>query len=418
VSTAGTPSVEVSDSFDGLLPSRERAVSLAALGFWVAFFAPTQVLLALTAAEIAPEGKERLFGTVTAVGSLVLLVAYPLWGVVSDRVRATYGRRPFALVGTALVVGALAWCSQVGDAGGLIAAWSLAQVGLGALQCSVEGTFADGIRPHRRARLAGVLSAAQMGGALVGSAVATLSPSTEMGYLVVVGATVLLVAPFLRRGDRFPFDVAEVAPDSDGSPDRFFVDLVLAWFGRLCVLFGLGCVTQFLLYFVTDHLRADRPEQAMLLLTTGFVTASALCSVWAGRVVERLGDGRAVAFGGALCSGVALFSFGSATSVPGAMLAAVVFGCGLGAFLGAAFGIITGRLPSPAHHGRDLGVLNVAVVLPQIAAPLVAIRVLESTGSYGSLFQFAGAVILSGGVAMLCVGRVGPGVRRDPEVPR
>lgn len=418
MSTARTPSVEVSDSSDGLLPRRERAVSLAALGFWVAFFAPTQVLLALTAAEIAPEGKERLFGTVTAVGSLVLLLAYPLCGVVSDRVRATYGRRPFAFVGTALVVGALAWCSQVGDAAGLIAAWSLAQVGLGALQCSVEGTFADGVRPHRRARLAGVLSAAQMGGALVGSAIATLSPGTEMGYLVVAGATVLLVAPFLRRGDRFRVGTAEVVPDGGGSPDRILVDLVLAWFGRLCVLFGLGCVTQFLLYFVADHLRADRPEQAMLLLTTGFVTAAALCSVWAGRVVERLGDGRTVAFGGAVCSGVALFSFGSATSVPGAMLAAVVFGCGLGAFLGAAFGIITGRLPSPAHHGRDLGVLNIAVVLPQIAAPLVAIRVLESTGSYGSLFQFAGAVILSGGVAMLCVGRVRPGSRPDPEVPR
>ncbi|MCD2116032.1 MULTISPECIES: MFS transporter [Rhodococcus] len=392
-------------------PRGQRALVVAAVGFWLAFFAPTQVLLALTAAEIAPDSKARLFGTVTAVGSLVLLCAYPAWGVVSDRFRYRWGRRPFAIIGTGVSVGALIWCSMVRDPAALVLAWACAHVGLGALQCSIEATFADRTHPSRRSRMAGVLSAAQMGGALIGSVIATAAPDASTGYLLVAAATVLTVGPFFGNAGSVSAEHAEYTgsgPDPDEAGEDASgvrVDLVLAWVGRLCVMFGLGCVTQFLLYFVTDHLGADRPDRAVLVLTLGFVVTSALCSVMSGRVAARLGDGRAVSLAGALCAGVALFAFDATTSLSWTFVAAIGFGTGLGICLGAGFGVITARLRSPRRHGRDLGIFNMAVVLPQLVAPLAAVRLLESTGSYGSLFRFAGLTIVVGGVAMFCVGR-------------
>lgn len=398
---------------DGVTPRRERVLVVAALGFWIALFGPMQVLLPLSAADIDPAGKERLYGAVTLVGCLVLLLAYPLLGALSDRYRHVWGRRPFAGVGIAIVVCGLTACAVAADATSLLLGWAICQVGVAAIQCSVETSFADSVARVRRPRVAGLLAAAQMGGALVGSAVATVTPGRAAGYLAVGAVTALVVLPLAVGRDRRTLVDA-------GAPDRgqsVLVDLVLAWTARFCVLLGFGCVTQFLLYYVADHLGAERPEQTMLLITAVFVLSAAGSAAVVGRLARRLGGVRLVSAAGAGLAGISVVTFGATTAVPTVLAAAVAFGLGLGAFLGTAFSVITDNLPSPRHHGRDLGVLNGSVVLPQAVSPIMAVALLSGDGTYGELFRAAGVVIVVGGLAMLVVGRLPvrspvPGVRK------
>lgn len=392
---------------------RERSVPLAALGFWVAFFGPSQVLLAVAAERLATGPKELVFGPVSAVGSLVLLVTYPLVGRLSDAWGGQRHRRALLVVGTAVVSIGLLLCGAAGGPVALGAAWAVASAGLACVQCGFETTFAWEVAPARRARVAGLLGGAQMAGALVGSAIATAAGGGAPGFTAVAAVMVLLVTPLVVT--RSPKRSAGVGTDATRrsepapprGPRRPGTPLLLAWAGRFLVLFGLGCVTQFLLYYVSDHLGADDPQATMLLLTTVFVTGAASSAVVTGRLVPGPDAAHTPALVGALLAGAALVGFGALDRVPLVSVAALVFGVGLGMFLGTIFAVITDHLPDPARYGRDLGLLNAAVVLPQVAAPVAAVWILEVDGSYGTLFRVAGALIVVGGIAVFLVGRVG-----------
>ena len=58
----------------------ETGLALAGLAGWVAFFAPTQVLLAVATERMYPSDKELFFGLISAAGSAVMLISYPLIG--------------------------------------------------------------------------------------------------------------------------------------------------------------------------------------------------------------------------------------------------------------------------------------------------------------------------------------------------
>ena len=54
---------------------------------------------------------------------------------------------------------------------------------------------------------------------------------------------------------------------------------------------------------------------------------------------------------------------------PGALCGAVVFGIGYGVYLSVDFALCTEVLPAATARAKDLGVINIAVALPQVFAP-------------------------------------------------
>ena len=78
-------------------------LSLANGAIWVGWYGPLQILLASQAEDFAPGtgmSKEALFAWVTGVGAVVSLAANPLFGALSDRTTARWGRRtPWIVAG-------------------------------------------------------------------------------------------------------------------------------------------------------------------------------------------------------------------------------------------------------------------------------------------------------------------------------
>jgi ABC-type molybdate transport system permease subunit len=63
--------------------------------------------------------------------------------------------------------------------------------------------------------------------------------------------------------------------------------------------------------------------------------------------------------------------------------------------------VLTQVLPAAADRAKDLGVINVAVALPLVVAPVIAGIVLVTTHSYPLLFALSGLTTLGGGAAVL-----------------
>lgn len=386
----------------------ETGLALAGLAGWVAFFAPTQVLLAVATERMYPSDKELFFGLISAAGSAVMLISYPLIGALSDRFLQTVDRRTVSLVGVVLAAACLVMTGQADSGVELVIWWCATQAGIAAIQCGVEATVADRIPVAHRARIGGKLAAAQMFAALLGTVVASVSTDLSVSYLVVAGVVVLLAAPFiLVSTTREPKSV--LTPPSPG-PERnrehtSTPQLWLGWTSRTLVLFGLGNVTQFLYFFVHDELARPEPARALILLTGLFVVSVVVSALVFGRLSDRIEDRTGPAIIGSALAGLAASVFGFTSSWPVILCAAVAFGVGLGAFMGPTFALLTELLPDPRHHGRDLGLLNSAVVAPSALAPVVGVAILRLEHGFTVLYVVAGVSLLFGSAAMYVLRR-------------
>ncbi|SCK37535.1 Major Facilitator Superfamily protein [Streptomyces sp. SceaMP-e96] len=81
---------------------------------------------------------------------------------------------------------------------------------------------------------------------------------------------------------------------------------------------------------------------------------------------------------------------------PGALCAAALLGVGFGVFTSVDFALMTEVLPAAAHRGKDMGLINIANALPQVAAPALAAPIVQHLGGYRVLYGVAAAIGLLG----------------------
>jgi MFS family permease len=82
---------------------------------------------------------------------------------------------------------------------------------------------------------------------------------------------------------------------------------------------------------------------------------------------------------------------------PAAIVAAVLFGVGFGAYLAVDQALITQVLPAARDRAKDLGVINIALVCPSAIGALIAAP-LVSLGGYPTLFAGTSVVAILGAV--------------------
>ncbi|MCL8014666.1 MFS transporter [Streptomyces sp. AS02] len=402
------------------------ALSLANVAIWVGWYGPLQILLAQQAEDFAPGtgmSKETLLAWVTGVGAVVSLFANPFFGALSDRTTARWGRRrPWIVAGAA--GGALSLLLLAG-AGGLwtmAVGWCLVQLTLNAAFAAVTAAVPDRVPRLQRGSVGGWLGAAQILGAVAGTGLATmgvlpLEQSSRVGeggiaagYAACAVFALAGVLPYVLRhrdprlgaADRPAWSWRSFTRGFWLSPRRY-PDFGWAWLTRFLINLSNALVILYLLYYLRDRLRHDDPEQGVLILTAvNSVTLLATVVVggaWSDRVGRRKPFVR--------WSGVLMAAATALLAVwqtwPSAIVVAALLGVGLGVFMSVDFALMTDVLPEARDRGKDLGVINVANALPQVAAPALAAPIVTHLGGYRMLYLVAAVVGLAGAVL---VGRI------------
>lgn len=168
------------------------------------------------------------------------------------------------------------------------------------------------------------------------------------------------------------------------------------------MVLGFALITQYLLYYLTDALRVEDPQQAMLTTTGVTVLCAMAAALVTGRLSDRLGRRRVFVAAGGASMGLGALGLALVPSWPVAVLAAVAVGIGFGTFLAVDLAVISSVLPSAADTGRDLGIFAIATAAPQVLAPALAVPVLAISG-YGGLYLLTAAVSAVGGALVLRV---------------
>ncbi|MFI2258827.1 MFS transporter [Streptomyces tubercidicus] len=389
------------------------ALSLANGAIWVGWYGPLQILLALQAAELAPPGtaKESVLAWVTGAGAVVSMVSNPLFGALSDRTASRFGRRtPWILAGALGGAGALVLLAGADTVPGMALGWCLVQLTLNAAFAAVTAAVPDRVPQRQRGAVGGWVGAAQILGVVAGTGLATVAGGAGggvggvvAGYLACAGFVVLGAAPYvlLHRDPVLPADrrpalrLRALLAGLWISPRRH-PDLGWAWLTRFLINLGNALALLYLLYYLRDVLHHPDPGGGVLMLTAVNAVTLLGTVVVGGWWSDRVGRRQPFVLWAGVLMTVATGLLAGWQTWPGALCAAALLGVGFGVFTSVDFALMTEVLPAAADRGKDLGLINIANALPQVAAPVLAAPIVQHLGGYRVLYGVAAAVGLVG----------------------
>lgn len=398
---AGT-SAALSEPVDPVPRSWVATLTLASVGLWAAFLGPIQVLLALQAEELAPNHKELVFGLVTGLGAAVAVVASWQCGAWSDRTTSRFGRRvPWVLGGAVFGAASLVLLAWAPNVALMVVGWCLAQVGLNAMLAAITAAVPDQVPVPQRGAVGGWLGVAQTVGLVGGVAVASAFGGIKAGYIATAILLVVLAVPYLLRSGDHRITADMVTPKQSDVFARFVAtvranpDFGWAWLTRFLVNLGNFLGTLYLLFFLDDAVGYSDPEEGVLILSVIYAITLIGTTVVGGIWSDRVGRRKPFVIGSGLITGLAALTLAFFPTWTGAIVGAFILGAGFGVYLSVDLALVTEVLPAHEDRARDLGVINIAVALPQVVAPLVA-TLLVAVSGYVLLYLVAAAVCVIG----------------------
>jgi MFS family permease len=394
-------------------------LSLASLGMWMASLTPIQVVLPIQLQDIDPKHKIAALAIVSGVGAVASVLATPVAGALSDRTTHSWGfgplrgrRHRWTLSMALLAAIALAIMGYQGTVVGVGIFWVLFSAFQNGEYASLSAAIPDHVPVRQRATVAGWVGMPQALGLVVGTvlAVLVLDSKVTASYNLMAILLFVLVLPFvlsspdhpLEPEHREPLSVQKLARAFWISP-RQYPDFAWAWLTRFLMSLAIAMGTLYLLYFLRDkvHYAKLHPGQTaadgLLILILIYTICVVITAIVGGIISDRIGKRRSIVTVAGLTITVAAVLLTFDETWDAALIAAVVFGLGFGAYLAVDQALITQVLPAAADRAKDLGVINIALVGPAaigaaIAGPLVTI------GGYPTLYAGTAIVGLLGAV--------------------
>ena len=411
------------------------------LGQNIAWAAPTNLLLSVQILVWFPEDKERQLALLMTAGGLVSLLASPLAGIFSDRTRSSLGRRtPWIFAGitiASVALGVAGWTATLpGDSrtlgyGLLLAAWMVFQFAIALAVTPTQSIVPDQVTERQFGTVSGVMGMTYTLGIVLGTALSFALPR-PWAYAAVITVLLATAVPFLTR-DREPLPwlaganspepspargaeqtaaqreadttgkkpttlaaARRVLPNPKEAPDFYWMFLT-----RLLLMLAQAIALFFLLYYLRDRIGFHDPELGVLILTAVFAGCVVATAVWSGWFSDKLGVRKPFILFSAtgVAAACAVLAFTSSFTM--VVVGAVILGLSWGVYQAIDQALVNAVLPTEQERATHMGLINLAVLLPNTLAPSIAAIALSLLGGYTGLYLLAGAMCLAGGVLVL-----------------
>ncbi|MFJ4621719.1 MFS transporter [Streptomyces sp. NPDC088812] len=334
--------------------------------------------------EIDPAHKESRLSLVLGVGAVVGLLSNPVLGRLSDRTTSRFGMRRPWLLGSALIgVLGLALVGVSHTLAGVLAGWCVVQAAFTTMLATMLALLPDHVAPRRRGLVSGILGMCQALATVVGIGLANgIGPASPLAFIapgvLALVAVVWLVAVLPDRrldpADRPAWNLSELLRSYWVSPARH-PDFGWTWLSRFLLLMAVAAVLNYQVYYLRDQLGLNIDDSnRMVGVGVGVQTVLVVIgSNLFGWLSDRLGRRRIFVILAACLSAVSLLILAVGTSIPLFVLAMALGGLGQGVYFAVDMALVTEVLPdSRGGAAKDLGVINIATVLPQSVAPALA----------------------------------------------
>jgi MFS family permease len=395
------------------------AMAMAQFGLSVALLTPVTASLTIKVQSVVGQDNVvAVFGIVSTIGALAAFLANPIFGRISDRTTSRFGRRrPWLLLGVVGLAVSEIVLVLMPDVLGIAIAWFAAQAFANAAQAALLATIADQIPPEQRGRVSGLIGLMQQSSKLGAAYVAQfLVGNLLLMFVLPAVAGILLLLPFLMM---LPDQRLVQPPRSEGfrevlqtfwlSPRRH-PDFALAWGSRFLLTTALYMFMTYRLLYMQHELKLSTAD-ATAVLATGvliYTVTLALAGQAAGWLSDRVGRRKLFVIGAAAIFGVGMWMLAQASSAGDFYVAELVLGLGFGIYIAVDLALVIDVLPGLNDSAKNLGVLNMAQVLPQSLAPGIGAVLIGVGGghNYDLLLGTAAAVSVAGALLILPIKKV------------
>lgn len=361
---------------------------------------------------IAPEA---LMGIVNACTAVASLVSNLLFGNFSDRSRSRYGRRTPWILGGAVLGGVTLFLTGMTTNPVLLTIiYCLCMFGLNCMIAPMVAILSDRVPSGVR----GTLSAFYGAGATIGAPIGSLIGATLVSHMVLGfslagvlmflgGLVAVIIMP--REGS------AQYLPKDEGTfmdlirsfrPPRFrgAHDFYKAFAGRLCMLLSYQMISTYQMYIVEKYIGQTVAQAAATISVMSVITmiVSLLGSLVSGPISDRIGRRKIPVVVASVLFAIGIAMPWIMPTVVGMYLYAGLAGFGYGVYSSVDQALNVDVLPSKEEAGKDLGILNLATTLGQMAGPLVMSLITLNWG-YAAAFPTAIVVALVGSVFIMTI---------------
>lgn len=389
--------------------------------FFVALLGPAIIGIGVKVQQIVPdEQKTTALGTVAGFGALFAVIGNVLFGRLSDRTTARWGRRRPWIVGGTVVMTVAFLVMALGQSVAVVTVgWCLAQLGANATLAPFIATISDQVPKFQRGTVSSLLGIAQNVGILGGSYVAQIFANQML--MLFVMPSVLAIGAMALYAFILPDQHMPVKPPPMNLQEwvtTFWLnpvkhsDFALAWWSRFLITLATFMFTTFRLFFLQDQAGVSKGD-APAAVTIGILiyTVALVATGWvAGKISDRTGRRKFLVAGSTLLFGIGIFALAHVNSVGGFYLVEAVLGVAYGIYVGVDLALVVDVLPNPDDAGKDLGIFNMANALPQTVAPLIGAALLAVSSpnnqNYQLLLYVAAGMSLIGALVVLPIKKV------------
>ncbi len=219
---------------------------------------------------------------------------------------------------------------------------------------------------------------------------------------LVLTLTRLRVAPDPDNRDLpiEPFDRRAVLGSYWLSPRRY-PDFWWAFVSRLLTYTGFFSVYGYTLYLLDDYVGLGDEAVDKVVFVAGLAAVGVLITtIPSGGISDRIGRRKPFVLVSSVGMGLAfMIPLASATltaTLAMAFFAGLAFGC----YQAVDQALITEVLPRSLAYAQDIGIVNIASMLPQILAPAIAGGIVVATDGYAAIFPVGALFAILGGLAI------------------
>jgi MFS family permease len=375
---------------------------------------PLQILLFLPPGQVGNAQQALLLGWISAVGAVVSLIMPPVFGMMSDNTRGSWGRRrPYIAIGTLLLILSALLLAVAGSIAIFVLALIINQVGSNAANASYQALLPDLVPREQRGEASGYmglmtilgnigslgLAAWLLGQVSLTSTGANVIRHGAALFYVLTGIALLVGVLITVIGiHEIPLGpiTSEPARKKESALLRFRRWFVSNWIApwreynfrlifltRFAVMMGLTLFMTFIEYYF-----ANVAHQTNFVQATAFVAllalVGAICSAFLlGIFSDRVRRAPLVCVS-TLLMATASFAFVIAPGSFPLWILGILFGIGYGAYTSVDWALAIDAMPQLSTVGKDFALWGSSTNLSSILAPAIGSLIIYFISFYAA----------------------------------
>lgn len=356
------------------MPSRTPRPSLLG-AFWfgiqVVWGALLGVSLQARTAELSGAHAVAAYGVLASTGAAVAAITQILVGILADRRRLHGSRRiEFYVGGAAIACPVLFWFYAAPTLASLFAAVLVLQLAMNVAIGPYQAVIPDFVPEREVGTASSWMAGLQSLGNACGALAAALVANARLVAAVLAAALAASCAITVAHVRKLPLAPAQAQPMHIS---RAFIDLFIS---RALVFLGFYTLLGYLFFYVRGSALGGDTKLLTGSIILAVTASGAVGALAAARPADRY-DRRLIAAAGALGFVLALGCFLASHALASILASALFAGFAWGVFLSGDWALGCQFLPRFAL-ATAMGIWNLALLIPQILAPLAASALLTA----------------------------------------